>query len=80
MRWFVALLLLAGCADRELDLAKQIVIAEDAEDAARRELVRLEREADTAPTPELAKQIAAQREVLRAAEVTARKLRIQSKQ
>lgn len=77
---FVVPLVASGCKDRELDLAEQIVLAEDAEAAARRELVRLERELEKAPSPELEKQVAAQRELVRAAEVTARKLRIQSKQ
>jgi hypothetical protein len=74
--------LASGCSatDRELDLAEQIMLAEDAETTARRELVRLERERETAPSPELTKQITAQREVVRAAEISARKLRIQSKQ
>lgn len=77
---FVVPLAASGCKDRELDLAEQIVLAEGAEATARRELVRLERERERAPSPELEKQIAAQREVVRAAEVTARALRIQSKQ
>lgn len=72
----------SGCSasDRELDLAAQVMLAEDAETTARRELVRLEREQELAPSPELTKQITAQRAVVRAAEITARKLRIQSKQ
>ena len=77
---FVVPLAVSGCKGRELDLAEQIVLAEGAEATARRELVRLERERERAPSPELEKQLAAQREVVRAAEVTARALRIQSKQ
>ena len=77
---FVVPLAVSGCKDRELDLAEQIVLAEGAEATARRDLVRLERERERAPSPELEKQLAAQREVVRAAEVTARALRIQSKQ
>ncbi len=75
---FVVVILLASCQDRELDLAQQILLAEDAEAAARRELVRLE--SGKPKSPELDKQIAAQRALVRAAEITARKLRIQSKQ
>lgn len=81
--WFLVGLLAAGCGgSAELDLAKQVVEAEGHEASARRELVRLERELATTPGDQAAleKQVAAQRELVRAAEITARKLRIQSKQ
>ena len=81
--WLLAALLATGaCRDREIDVARQIVLAEEHEASARRELVRLERElaGATAGKAELEQQIAAQREVVRAAEVAARKLRIQRKQ
>lgn len=79
-----AVLTAAACGEGELDLAKQIVIAEEHEEAARRELLRLEHEMASLtpgePTAALQAKIEAQREVVRAAEIAARKLRIQSKQ
>ena len=57
-------LLICACEDRELDLSQQVLLAEDAEATARRELVRLE--AEKPKSAELDKQIAAQRELVRA--------------
>lgn len=74
-------LTLGACRSDELDLARQVVLAEQHEEAARRELLRLERELATdGASPELDKKLAAQRQIVRAAEIEARKLRIQSKQ
>lgn len=91
----IAWLLVGGlaacaCSSHELDLAKAVVEAEGREESARREVVRLERELDQLERTAgekvehdkavLKKQLAAQREIARAAEIEARKLRIQSKQ
>jgi len=74
----VGVLTLHACGGEGLDLAKAIVIAEEHEASARRELVRLERQLANGTGDEA--KIAAQRDVVRAAEVQARSLRIQSKQ
>lgn len=79
----VVVALAGACDSHELDDAKAVVEAEDRETVMRRELVRLERElaaATGARKVELEREVAAQRERVRAAEIEARKQRIQRRQ